>query len=109
MEFNRIPETSGQIPATTSLCLPITSTIRVRPGNERCIMGRILISFRDLGGYGEVKQFDDIVAAAEFARLCLGLDYEFGEMDMISGDGIGRLTVLGCTIRELDAEVRKIF
>ena len=108
MEFYLISETSGQIPATSSMCLPITSTIRVRHGNERCIMGRILISFRDLGGYGEVKQFPDIVAAAEFARLCLGLDYEFGEMDMISGDGIGRLTVSGCTIGELDAEIEKI-
>ena len=64
-------------------------------------MTKIKVSYLACDGAKQTKTFSSIEAAQAFAHEWVGKHPEIGSSYAVSGDGIGRITVKGCTLAEL--------
>ncbi len=61
----------------------------------------IQVFYRAVDGYSKARSFPNLVAARRYAQSRVGETPEIGPGYAIAGDGIGKITVKGCTLQEL--------
>lgn len=66
----------------------------------------IWVRYTSIDGYRDTRKFKTLKNAQAFAHERVGPHPELGWTYAISGDGIGKVQVTGCTLRDLfpDAE-----
>jgi len=65
---------------------------------------KIKISYRATDGYSKTKTYTTLKGAMKYAHDMLGKHPDMGGGYAVSFDGVGRITVTGCTISELFPE-----
>ena len=66
-------------------------------------MGAITVFYNAIDGALARRKFKTLAGARGYAVKMVGATPEFGSYYAVSGDGIGKITVEGCTLRELFA------
>lgn len=61
----------------------------------------ISVSYASVDGYRTARRFKTIGGARRFAHEFVGEHPEMGSFYAVSGDGVGKVTVQGCTIADL--------
>jgi hypothetical protein len=64
----------------------------------------ITVRYSSIDGFGERREFHTLGGARTFAHYWIGQHPEMGSTYAISGDGIGKITCEGCTLKELFPE-----
>src|SRR6188768_740092 len=62
---------------------------------------RISVSYRSLDHYSETRSFRTLNGAQKYAQKWVGAHPDLGSFYAVSNDGVGRITVKGCTLAEL--------
>lgn len=63
--------------------------------------GRIYVTYSSVDGAEKDRSFRTLEAAREFAHHWIGAHPEIGSRYAVSPDGIGKIEVVGCTLRDL--------
>jgi hypothetical protein len=63
----------------------------------------ITVTYRSIDGFKKVGTFKTLDGARAFAAKWVGSDAEIGSTYAVASDGIGKVTVQGCTLAELFA------
>lgn len=61
----------------------------------------IKVRYSSVDGAGKARTFQTVESARKFAVRYVGETPEFGSHYAVSGDGVGKVTVEGCTLAEL--------
>lgn len=61
----------------------------------------ITVRYRSLDGYSKSSKFKTLAGAQKFAHKWVGAHPDIGGFYAVSNDGMGRITVAGCTLAEL--------
>ena len=62
----------------------------------------IRVTYNSIDGCRKSRTFKTLKGAQAFAQHWIGSTYvEFGSFYAVSGDGVGRITCSGCTLRDL--------
>ena len=64
----------------------------------------IKVMYESVDGFTATQSFTDLAEAQKHAQNWIGRFPEFGRGYAISGDGIGKIMVSGCTLKELFPE-----
>lgn len=64
----------------------------------------IIVRYSSCDGYSERRKFKTLKGAQKFAHKWVGEHPEIGSSYAVSGEGIGKVTVSGCSLRELFPE-----
>lgn len=64
----------------------------------------IKLYYTSVDGYRQQETCKDLQHAREWAHYWIGAHPEIGSSYAVSGDGIGKITCSGCTLRELFPE-----
>jgi hypothetical protein len=64
----------------------------------------ITIRFSSLDGWRQTRKFKTLRGARAYAQKWVGEHPEIGSSYAVSGDGIGKVTVVGCTLAQLFPE-----
>jgi hypothetical protein len=62
---------------------------------------KITVRYKSVDGFGKVRHFKTLRGAHKFAVCYVGDNPELGINYAISQDGVGRITVEGCTLESL--------
>ena len=61
----------------------------------------IIVRYSSCDGYSERRKFKTLKGAQKFAHRWIGEHPEIGSCYAVSGEGVGKITVQGCSLREL--------
>lgn len=61
----------------------------------------ITVRYSSIDHYHKTSQFKTLEGARKFAVRCVGEHPDFGSTYAVSDDGVGKVTVEGCTLRDL--------
>ena len=61
----------------------------------------IKVRYSSIDRFGKSRKFKTLAGARKFAHDWIGAHPEIGSTYAVSGDGIGKITCSGCTLREL--------
>lgn len=64
-------------------------------------MSVITVTYHSIDGVRKSQNYRTLAGARAFAVKWVGENAEFGMGYAISGDGVGKVTVQGCTLQEL--------
>lgn len=64
-------------------------------------MAEIIVNYLAVDGASMRRKYKTLKGAQKFAHRFVGAHPEIGSYYAISGDGVGRVTCAGCTLREL--------
>jgi hypothetical protein len=64
----------------------------------------ITVRYFSIDRYRETRHYRTLKGAQRYAHHWIGAHPEIGQGYAISGDGVGRITCKGCTLRELFPE-----
>ena len=63
----------------------------------------ITVTYSSIDGYRQRRQFKTLKGASAYATKWVGKDADFGSSYAVSFDGVGKVTVDGCSLKELFA------
>ena len=64
----------------------------------------IKVKYSSVDGGGQSRSYKSLKGARKFAQSWVGKNPELGSSYAISGDGIGKIQVEGCALKELFGE-----
>jgi len=64
-------------------------------------MATITVRYSAIDGFSRMRKFKTVEGARKFAHRYVGADADLGTSYAVSVDGIGKVTVEGCTLMEL--------
>jgi hypothetical protein len=72
------------------------------PHWNRAAAGAVIrVTYASIDGVRETRRYKTLKGAQKFAHYLIGAHPELGSFYAVSGDGVGRITCAGCTLREL--------
>jgi hypothetical protein len=64
----------------------------------------IKVRYRSIDGYSETRKFKTLKGAQKKAHYWVGAHPEIGSNYAVSGDGVGKVTLMGATLKEVFPE-----